>query len=154
MPNQTTDEMSSSEARDQIFSQHGKLRGLLAETVALADRVPTSDADLEAVRGRAQALYDALATHMAFEEQVLPAALRDVIGWGAVIREQMEEDHLRQRESLARAIAAVGPTGLSGAALVENVRSFAVTLLLDMASEERGLLTADLDALASDAKGG
>lgn len=154
MPNQTTDEMSSSEVRDQIFSQHGVLRGLLAEAVANADHMPASDAELEALRGRAQALYDALAAHMAFEEGVLPAALRDVIGWGAVIHQQMEEDHLRQREMLALAISAIGPTGLSGAELVDNVRSFATTLLIDMESEERGLLNADLDAMAVDAKGG
>ena len=91
---------------------------------------------------------------MAFEEAVLPAALRDVIGWGAVIQQQMEEDHVRQRETLALAISAIGPTGLSGAELVENVRSFAITLLVDMESEERGLLNADLDAMAGDAKGG
>ena len=154
MPNQMTDEMPSSEVRDQIFSQHGMLRGLLAETVAIADRVPTSAQELDALRARALALYDALATHMAFEEMVLPAALRDVIGWGAVIQQQMEEDHLRQRETLASAISAIGPAGLSGAELVENVRSFAITLLVDMESEEGALLNADLDALAGDAKGG
>jgi len=123
MPTQTTDEMSSSEVRDQILTQHGRLRGLLAETVAITDRVPTSDAELEALRRRALALYDALAQHMAFEEEVLPAALRDVIGWGAVIQQQMEEDHLRQRERLAFAISAIGPTGLSGAELVAHVLS-------------------------------
>lgn len=154
MPTQTTDELSSSAARDQIFWQHGMLRGLLADAVAIADHGPTSDAELEALRGRAQALYDALARHMAFEEEVLPAALRDVIGWGAVIQQQMEEDHLRQRETLARAISALGPDGLSGAELVDSVRSFATTLVIDMDSEERGLLNADLDALAGDAKGG
>ncbi len=66
----------------------------------------------------------------------------------------MEEDHRRQRETLASAISAIGPAGLSGAELVENVRSFAITLLVDMESEESGLLNADLDALAGDAKGG
>jgi iron-sulfur cluster repair protein YtfE (RIC family) len=154
MPNQPTEQMSSSEARDQIFSQHVALRRLLAETTEIAERMATSEGDLEALRGRAQALYDMLAKHMEFEEQVLPAALRDVVGWGAVIQQKMEEDHLRQREALARAISAIGPTGLSGAELVENVRSFASTLLVDMESEENGLLQADLGALASDAKGG
>jgi hypothetical protein len=91
---------------------------------------------------------------MAFEEEVLPAALRDVIGWGAVIQQQMEEDHERQRELLTLAIAAIGPIGLSEAEIVDNVRSFATTLLIDMESEERGLLNADLDAMAVDAKGG
>lgn len=97
MPTQPTEDMSSSEVRDRIFSQHVVLRGLLAEMTEVADRVATSEGELEALRGRAQALYDALTTHLEFEEQVLPAALRDVIGWGAVIQQRIEEDHLRQR---------------------------------------------------------
>jgi hypothetical protein len=149
-----TDEMSSNEARDEILSQHRTLRDLLAETTELAERAERDGGDFDALRGRAQALYDALATHMTFEERVLPAALRDVIGWGAVIHQKMEEDHLRQREALALAISAIGPTGLSGAALVENVRAFTGTLVIDMESEERGLLQADLDAIAGDSEGG
>jgi hypothetical protein len=35
-----------------------------------------------------------------------------------------------------------------------SVRSFAVTLLVDMDSEQRGLLNAGLDAMSGDAKGG
>jgi hypothetical protein len=46
------------------------------------------------------------------------------------------------------------PRGLSGTALIESVRAFAETLLIDMESEERSLLRADLDAIAVDGKGG
>ena len=154
MTETTTEEMSSTEARDEILSQHGALRVLLGETTAIAERAAMSAGELEALRARARALYDTLAAHMAFEEQVLPAALRDVIGWGAVIQQKMEEDHLRQREALAFAISAIEPDGLAGAELVENVRAFARTLLVDMESEERGLLEADLDEIASDGRGG
>jgi hypothetical protein len=150
----TTEEMSSSKARDEILSQHAALRRLLAETAAAAERAAVSRGELDALREQARALYEALAAHMAFEERVLPAALRDVIGWGAVIQQQMEEDHLRQRETLACAIAAIAPDGLTGAELVENVRAFALTLLVDIETEEQGLLEADLDEIAGDGRGG
>jgi hypothetical protein len=147
-------ELSSSDARDEILAQHGELRNLLAEVAAIAERAAATGEELEALRHGARALYEALAAHMAFEDQVLPAALRDVLGWGAVIRQRMEADHARQRESLARAISAIGPDGLGGAALIEDVRAFVATLVVDMETEERGLLEADLDALAADSRGG
>jgi hypothetical protein len=147
-------ELSSSDARDEILAQHGELRNLLAEVAALADRAEAAAEELEALRHGASALYEALAVHMTFEDQVLPAALREVLGWGAVLRQRIEEDHVRQRESLARAISAIGPDGLRGAALIEDVRAFADALVIDMEIEERELLTADLDALAVDSRGG
>jgi hypothetical protein len=146
--------MSSAEARDEIFLQHDMLRGLLAEVVTVADLVAASGRDFEILRQRAKALYEALAAHMTFEEQVLPAALRDVIGWGAVIQQTLEEDHARQREIIATAISEIGPDGLSGDALIESVRAFVDTLIVDMKSEERGLSQADFDALAADSRGG
>jgi len=42
MPDANMEELSSSEVRDQIFSQHVMLRGLLAETVEMADVTATS----------------------------------------------------------------------------------------------------------------
>ena len=154
MPRTTTEEISSGEARDEIFFQHDLLRGLLAEVVALADRVAASGCDFEVLRRQAKTLYEDLAAHMTFEERVLPAALRDVVGWGAVIQQQLEEDHTRQRELIATAISEIGPDGLSGDALLESVRAFADTLIVDMDSEESSLLLADFDALAADSRGG
>ena len=105
----TPEESSSSQVRDEIISQHDALRALLAQVVDASERATWSERDLETLRERAKALYEALSAHMAFEERVLPEALRDVIGWGPVIQQKMEEDHARQREILATAIADVGP---------------------------------------------
>jgi hypothetical protein len=154
MANGQTEEMSSSAARDEILSQHARLRDLISRVVALAERATRSSNRLDALREAARALHDALVAHVSFEEEVLPAALRDVIGWGDVIQHKMEEDHLRQRQYLARAISAIGPSGLSGTALIENVREFTTALAIDMESEERSLLQADLDAIASESRGG
>jgi hypothetical protein len=146
--------MSSGDARAQILSQHAVLRTLLADVVEIADRTAASGEDFEILRERAKLLYRALAAHMTFEEQLLPAALRDVIGWGPTIRERLEEDHARQRQIIARAISAIGPNGLSGTALIESVQAFVAMLLVDMEGEERSLLQADLDALSNDSHGG
>jgi hemerythrin-like domain-containing protein len=147
-------EMSSGGVRDAIFSQHAALRGLLAELVAATESALHAERMHDLLRARARDFYDKLAAHMAFEEEVLPAALRDVIGWGAVIQEKMEADHLKQREALAEALAALGPEGPALPSLVADVRSFAATVLVDMESEEHGLLQADLDALTLEVKGG
>lgn len=150
----TVEQISSGEARDDILSQHRALRGLLAEIAEIASRQAQSGDELAALRERARVLYQALGAHMTFEEQLLPAALRDVIGWGAVLQQSIEQDHARQRQTLARAIHDLEPNGLAGSALLESMDSFAATLLLDMESEERELMQADVDALSIDSKGG
>ena len=149
MQERKTEELSSSAVRDEIVSQHRRLRDLLDQAVAVTVRLDDSSAWLPEMRAKAEALYEALATHMDFEEQALPAALRDVIGWGQVIQQRMEEDHFRQREALRLAISAAEAHDLSARELAENVRAFAATLLVDMESEEGGLLQADLDEMAS-----
>lgn len=154
MSRTATEEMSSDEARSQILSQHAVLRRLLAHVVGSADRTAASGDDFEALRDRARLLYETLTAHMMFEEQLLPAALRDVIGYGELIREGLQEDHARQRQAIALAIAEIGPDGLSGAALRESVQAFVDMLLVDMEGEERSLLQADLDALSIDSHGG
>jgi hypothetical protein len=113
-----------------------------------------TEPDFDALRRHAKKLYQSLAEHMSFEEEVLPTALRDVIGWGAALQAQMEEDHEKQRATLTAALATVGPMGLTGAELIKSVRAFAGTILTDMEKEERGLLQADFDAMASDGHGG
>lgn len=148
------EEMPSGQARDSIFSQHVVLRGLLSELVETAEAALGNDGMADLLRTRARLLYDSLATHMAYEEHVLSAALSDVIGWGAVIHERMEADHTRQREALSQAMGALAPDQRSLAALVEDVRAFARTLLFDMETEEEGLMKADVDALVIDGKGG
>jgi hypothetical protein len=140
--------------RDAILSQHEVLRGMLAVTVEIATQSPQSEREIDVLRGHARQLYETLAAHMSFEEQVLAAALRDVIGRGAEIHAELLEDHQRQRAALVAALDELGPRKLMGAALADSVRAFARTLLEDMEREERGLLEADLDEMAVDAVGG
>jgi hypothetical protein len=150
----THDTLSSSEARDAILSRHDLLRGLVTETIHYADDATKSNRDFEPLRAHARELYEAFQTQLDFEEQVLPTALRDIIGWGAVVQAEIEEGHERLRADLASAMSALEPESLSPVVLVESVRAFADTLLDDLKAEERYLLHADLDALAIDSQGG
>jgi hypothetical protein len=148
--------LSSSDARAAILSSCEVLRGLAAETIQVAEggAWSKSDRDFEPLRARAKDLCAAVAEHMEFEERILATALGDVIGWGHALRSQIEEDHERQRATIALAMSALEPHGVASDRLLERVRAFADALLVDLESEERYLLTADVDALSVDSHGG
>jgi hypothetical protein len=99
-------------------------------------------------------LFQAYEEHMDFEEELLPAALRDVIGRGPMLVKQVMDGHQKRRSTLALAMSALEPGILPRQHLVDSVRALAVTLLGDLKSEERCLYTADLDAMAADTRGG
>jgi hypothetical protein len=145
---------SSGVVRDAITSQHAVLRGLLADTLDMAGRQSRSRRRRNALRARARHLCHTVEAQMTLEERALPVALRDVIGWGAALRAQIEADHERRRHALASVLSALEPAELSWAELAANVRAFAVSVLRDLEREEAGLLHADLDALADDSGGG
>ena len=154
MTTTTLEMLSSTEARAAILSNHGELRGLVMETMHCADGATKSDLDFEPLRAHARDLYRAFEAHIDFEREVLPTALGDVIGWASVLRAQIEEGRARLRAALAVAITALEPETLPRVRLVEDVRVLADAILLDLKSEERCLLTADLDAMAGDSHGG
>ena len=148
--------LSSSDARAAILSSCEVLRGLAAETIHVTEHGAWShlERDFEPLRARAKDLCVAVAEHMEFEERMLATALGDVIGWGAALRSQIEQDHERQRATIALAMSALEPHDLAREGLLERVRAFADALLVDLESEERYLLTADVDALSADSPGG
>lgn len=154
MRTETRRPLSSSDARDAILSRHDDLRGLVLETMHYTDGVTESGRDLESLRAQARELYEAFQTHVDFEERILATALRDVIGLGAVMQAEMKQGHQRQRATLASAMSALEPEGLSGDRLVESVRAVTEALLLDLSTEDQCLLHADLDAIATDSQGG
>jgi hypothetical protein len=146
--------LSSSDARAAILSCHDELRGLVTETIHFVEGATKSGRDVEPIRLQARELYLAFEAHMDFEERILAAALRDVIGWGAMLRAQVVEGHLRQRATLASAISALEPGGTPAGIVVDTLRAVADELLLDLNTEERCFLNADLDAMATDTRGG
>jgi hypothetical protein len=150
--------MSSSDARAAILSSNEELRGLVEETIQVAQETTESTIELEVnfepLRMHAKDLFAAFTEHIEFEERILPTALCDVIGWGPELRAQMEEDHERCRASLAATMLALEPDSLSADRMLARIREVADALLVDLDTEERYLLTADLDALTNDSQGG
>jgi hypothetical protein len=150
MRTSTPEPLSSSDARAAILSRHDELRGLVTETIHFAEDATDPAVGFEPLRAQARELYEAFEEHMDFEERILATALRDVIGWGSELRAEIEQGHERQRATLASALSALEPESVPPARMVESVRAFADTILLDLRSEERCLLTADIDAIAAD----
>jgi hypothetical protein len=148
------DSTSSGAFRDAILARHDVLRGLVADTVHLADRRPRARRDVDKLRARARELYLTLDANLSFEARAFPVALRDVIGWGAVLQEQIREVHARQHRALVAALSGLRPKTVSWSQLVEGVRAIAATVIHDLEREEAALLDADLDALANDSEGG
>jgi hypothetical protein len=145
---------SSSSFRNAILARHDVLRGLVADTVHLADDRPRARHDVDALRVRVRDLYRTLDANLAYEARAFPAALRDIIGWGAVLQEQIAQVHARQRKALASALTALEPEELSWAELARDLRDIAARVLYDLEREEAALMDADLDALATDSEGG
>lgn len=148
------EQVSSREARAVIFARHDELRGLVNETIRFADAAMDSEPGFEPLRAYARELYEAFEVHLDFEEGILMAALRDVIGWGSVLRAQVVEAHQKQRATLASALSALEAGDLERRRVVEDLHAVADTLLADLTTEDRCLLTADLDAMSVDARGG
>lgn len=145
---------SSSEVRDAIISQHQGLRARLARTVEIANHVAHAEMPLDALRAQARSLYQELAAHMELEERMLPAALSDVIGWGSVLHAQMTAEHERQRATLGEALVALSADEASPIDLSADILILADAIAHDMEVEESNLLQADLDAIATDGRGG
>jgi hypothetical protein len=150
----TREPMSSSDARAAILSSNEELRGLVQETIHFAQETTEQEVYFEPLRMHAKDLFAAFTEHMEFEERILPTALCDIIGWGPAVRAQMEGDHQRCRAVLAATMLALEPDSMSAGRMVEKIREVADALLVDLDSEERYLLTADLDALTNDSQGG
>ena len=154
MLKRVSDPLSSQGFRDAILEEHEVLRDLLAKAIRLADGHERSAGDLGELRTRSRQLYVTLEEHMSFEERMLPAALRDVIGWGSALRAQIERGHEQRRLRLASAMLALEPEVAPSSDLVEHIRALVDSVLADLTNEELCLLTADLDALAVDTQGG
>jgi hypothetical protein len=150
----TQESLSSNDARVAILSCHDELRGLATETIHLADGATSSSQGFEPLFARARQLYQAFEEHIDFEERLLTAALRDVIGLGSVLQAQVMDGHEKQRATLASAMSALEPGRLPPVRLAESVRTVTDALLLELNDEEKCLLSADLDAMANDTHGG
>jgi Hemerythrin HHE cation binding domain len=150
----TQEPLSSGDARAAILICHDELRGLVTETIHAAESATRYEHGFEPLRIHARELYEACEAHMDFEERILAAALRDVIGIGSVLQAQVVQGHEKQRVTLEAAMSALDPDQPSPARLVESIREFTDKLLTDLTIEERCLLSADVDEMVIDTRGG
>ena len=97
--------MKPTEVRAHILEDHAALREELASLERLAREVldgRTSSAGR--LRDEGCRFHDALARHMQWEDAHLKPLLREIDAWGEERARRLEEEHLEQRELLARSL--------------------------------------------------
>jgi hypothetical protein len=144
-------------ARGVILGQHVRIRALLerARTIAEAalDGTPRSPDAVASAIGDIRTIME---VHLAFEEKALLPILRDDPPLGPARADQLLDEHVRQRETLARLHqeACVAPSRPMLAAKLAFLTSW---LLTDMDEEERSILNPDVvrdDVIAVDQSDG
>jgi hemerythrin-like domain-containing protein len=137
--------MRPSEVRERILIDHQRIRGLVAEVEALAERVRAGRVELcSKLRERGTALYEQLCRHLDLEDVVLAGALRKVDAWGEERAEELEIEHSEQRELLAYLLQRLDDSSQPATLLVEDLIQFTALLRDDMKREERDLLSEEL----------
>jgi len=130
--------------RTRVLAEHGELRALLDDVEHLATLAAANRRALPALRARARNLYRKFASHIDLEDCILAPALREVVGWGAMLSARLAEEHRRQREQLRHAIALIESDEASGTRVIASIRRFSRALASDMKEEEDEILRSDL----------
>lgn len=132
------------DVRTRVLAEHERLRSVIAEVDKCATMVAAGDEDedlVERLRGSAERLYHLMETHIDHEDAALAPLIRRIDAWGPVRFEQMQRDHMQQREALA---LAVRDLAIKGERLGRTVQSTLWDILHDMKREEHDLLHPDL----------
>lgn len=138
--------LSFAAVRDDIVSQHARLRVLLDQLDAGAERVVRADhCGPSSTDKLLDDLVRQLEDHMVFEEQALPAVSVSNAAWDAHELARLRREHQRQREELTRmtreAHGSDDPLSLALA-----IRAFVADVRLDMNIEEERLQRQTLPA--------
>ncbi len=127
--------MTPSAIRNLLLDQHARLRGRLATTEALAEKLRAGDPVRGAFRHAVTMLLEELTTHNVSEETLLEPVLRagDVYADARVARMHTEhlDEHMIMQDALACSDLAV---------VAENLPDLAETLRAHMEAEERTFL--------------
>lgn len=127
--------MEPSRARALILEQHERLRRLLTETQALADRVLAGGGGVAALEQQLELLRTAFWDHNQSEEALLEPILRLDFAWGPARIARMLEEHGAEHAAIREALA--GGALEVAARLVELVEDIDA----HMAAEERTFLS-------------
>lgn len=132
--------ISSHSVRERVLEEHVALRGLLATTTSLAERVLDTDNALdEELPLHAREVYRALVRHLDLEDLILAPALRSADAWGEDRADALLAEHRRQREEFRAAFA--DQEGGGSVKLAACLLRIVPAILEDMAHEEKNLLT-------------
>jgi len=130
-----------SAVRDRILDEHRVLRRMLGEAVELADAVLEGDDEARArLFESSRELYQTLLRHVDLEDAILAPVLRETDVYDGPVRaDELEKEHVEQRQELREALAAVETEGASG--LARSIKEFVPRVMKGMVHEEQSLLT-------------
>ncbi len=145
-------ELKHSQIRTTILEEHERLRDRMKQLeTSLDGRAGSSSAFPVALKGF---LVEFL-KHIAHEEELLRPVLAQVDAWARQRVESLDREHQDQREKLSE-LAQMDPPA-DAQAFVARVREALEWIRLDMAGEEKTLLTPELlrdDIIVIDSFGG
>jgi hypothetical protein len=122
-----------------ISRQHAEIRARLRGLDAAATGPSASPLALMVLRIALLRLAVLFESHLAFEEDALGPRLRELDAWGPEREALMRAEHAEQRLRLQRACAVVEDEETGALDITREVSWLVVTLLEDMAREEREL---------------
>ena len=121
-----------------VLSQHAEIRARLRELDVLGGPMPP-DAVAIHLRVELLRLASLFERHLAFEEDELAPWIRDVDAWGPCREEAMLTEHGEQRRRLREICAMAESSSADELDFAHEVSSLLVSILEDMAREERQL---------------
>jgi hypothetical protein len=130
--------------RERVLEQHQHLRLLLQQSLEATTRALRADGPgLDEISRLVYELRSRFRAHLAFEEMHLVPVLGHVDLWGPERVQDLLEEHTRQRAELETLVEGIRG-GWDAERLALTLRSLSTDLLVDMAEEERGCLSAEL----------
>jgi hypothetical protein len=122
----------------RVLAQHAEIRTYLRELDALDGSLssPLAAAHLRVSLLRLALLFE---SHLVFEELELAPWIRDVDAWGPCREAAMLDEHDHQRVRLRTICAMAEAAAIDELELSQEVSNLLVSLLEDMAREERQL---------------
>lgn len=145
-------ELKHSQIRTTILEEHERLRERMRQLeVSLDGRAGSSSGFPGALKG----FLVEFSRHIAHEEELLRPVLAQVDAWAEQRLDSLDREHHEQRQKLTE-LAQMDPSA-TPAAFVARVREALEWIRLDMAGEEKSMLTPELlrdDIIVIDSFGG
>jgi hemerythrin HHE cation binding domain-containing protein len=141
---ETVSIMFPASVRERVLEQHRVLRELLQQTLDATTRTfQPGGPHLDELARLVHDLRARFWAHLAFEERALVPVLAHLDLWGPERVQDLLAEHTRQRAQLETLVEGIEDQW-DVERLAVALRSLATDLLLDMAEEEEGCVSAEL----------